>query len=335
MTRSELGAPPQNLAANRLASRPESVRFGADNNGGNDWWSQAGSLLSSVLSDPKAAFQRNVENRLLYQPTVNGMIPRAASLATLTNPALRAQVQEVTFNAADGVQLSAWYIPPKPGKETVLISHGNGGNISHREHIYQPLVNAGYGVLAYDYRGYGNSQGESNEPGLYLDHQAAVNFLKNQKQTDPATQVILMGESLGGAVAIDAASKQKFRMLVTVSTFTSLPNVAATLFKNAPVLGDLSSKVLPTLVSQQFNSLDKMKNLQCPVLIVHGDQDTLVPFEMSDKLYDAVTNQYADHLTAEGCDHNNVFLGIPGDILRQMELLLQKSAPPTPPDATS
>lgn len=281
---------------------------------------QAAGVATDFISDPKAALRRNVEDRLLYHP-VKGPFDKSI----IQDPGLKSQVQDINITTADGVKLHAWYVPAQPGKETIVFSHGNAGNISHRQFIMKPFVDQGFGFLAYDYRGFGNSEGTPEEKGLYKDVEASIKFLKDKEQVTDK-KLIIMGESLGGAVAIDAASKNKSRLLFVMSTFTSLPNIAPSLVKNAPVISDLAKNFLPSIVQQEYNSIAKIKNITAPILIAHGDQDQLVPFGMSDELYDGATSAVdKDHVTAQGCDHNNVFANMPGELVGFVKQLLAKT----------
>jgi uncharacterized protein len=325
----------------KKASIPQSLKFQGANGPDKDSddkppappsiWDRfsAGGLFGKVTSvatefftDPKAAFQKNVENQLLYHPVVGGV-----SITNIQDPVLKAKVQDVTFTTTDGVKIHGWYVPPAPGKETIVFAHGNAGNISHREFIMRPSTDQGYGFLAFDYRGFGNSEGVPGEKGLYLDFEAASQFLATQHNT-PTTKQIAAGESLGGAVAIDAASKRPYRMLFVLSTFTSLGEIAGKVFENAPVVGSLSKTILPSLLQQEFLSLNKIANIKTPILIAHGDQDQLVPVEMADRLYEGATQSvYKDIVIAEGCDHNNVFMGIPGDLMTGLDRVLSNTQP--------
>ncbi len=284
---------------------------------------------TDVLNDPKKALQEYGENKLIYQPTVNGLIPAKVSLDQVQDAELQRKIEEVTFKTSDNVKIHGWYVAPKPGQHTILYSHGNGGTIGIRGPIIKLFTDAGYGMLAYDYRGYGNSEGSPNEPGLYKDQEAATNFLRDAKNT-PFTQQILLGESIGGAMAIDAASKNNYRMLVTLSTFTSLPEVAGSLYKNVPGLSDITKKVLPQIIQQQFPSYSKLDSVVSPTLVIHGSADELVPYEMSNRLYeklekrpngDAITH----HLEAVNAGHNNVLPFAAQEVLTAMKNLENKT----------
>jgi alpha-beta hydrolase superfamily lysophospholipase len=284
---------------------------------------------TDVLKDPKKALQDYGENKLVYQPTAGGLIPAKVSLEQVQDAELRVKIQEVTFNTSDNVKIHGWYVAPKPGQHTILYSHGNGGTIGIRGPIIKLFTDAGYGMLAYDYRGFGNSEGSPSEAGLYKDQEAATNFLRDVKNT-PFKQQILLGESIGGAIAIDAASKNNYRMLVTLSTFTSLPEVAGSLFKNVPGISDLTKKFLPQIIQQQYPSFSKLDTVVSPTLIVHGTADELVPYEMSNRLYEKLEKRpngdaITDHLEVGGADHNNVLGVASTDILTAMKNLENKT----------
>lgn len=183
----------------------------------------------------------------------------------------------VEFTAADGVRLYAWYVPRENAIATFLFCHGNAGNISHRLVTIQTLHVLGFNVLVFDYRGYGRSQGKPDEKGLYLDAQAAWNHL-TQSRGLPPERIVLSGESLGGAVAIDLATHVKPLALVVESTFTSLADV-----------GSMHYPLLPVrwVIGDEYRSLDKIGLVKCPLLILHGSDDELVPIDMARRLFAA------------------------------------------------
>ncbi len=286
--------------------------------------------VKKVVDDPKKAFRENVENRLLYHPT-----PGPVSIQDLQSKPLAQKVQDVYFDTPDGTKLHAWYVAPdltkRPQGETVVFAHGNGGNILHRELLMQAFSDEGFGFFAFDYRGYGNSQGVPSEEGLYQDFETASKFVKLIYKC-PVNKQIAVGESLGAAVATHAASqaqKAPYRMLFTYAGFTSLPAVAPTLFKQVPLLDQLAEKFLPSMVQQKFDALSKIAAVKCPVLFAHGDEDNLVPPGMQQELLNAATQAPAkDEIIIEGADHNDLLFNA-SDMVQEVIAMLAKTEPPT------
>ena len=122
--------------------------------------------------------------------------------------------EDITLQTADGVRLNGWFVPCDNAKFTVLFCHGNGGNISHRLEKLMIFHNLGLSVFIFDYRGYGKSQGSPSEQGLYQDVDAAYRYL-TEKRRISGDAIVLFGESLGAAVVIDLAEREKARGLIT------------------------------------------------------------------------------------------------------------------------
>jgi hypothetical protein len=178
----------------------------------------------------------------------------------------------------------------------LLWSHGNAGNIDSRRALLAALAARGLGVLAYDYRGYGRSEGSPSEPGVYLDAAAAFDDLV-ARGTDPAA-IVCFGESLGGAVSIELATRRRCGAVVAVSSFTRLADVARRHY------GPLGS-----LAGNRFDSLARVPRVAAPVLVAHGDQDEIVPFELGERLFAAVAGPKR-FVRIAGADHNDA-LGRP------------------------
>lgn len=186
--------------------------------------------------------------------------------------------EEVKLHASDGVELSAWLIPCDRPRGTVLFCHGNAGNISHRLHIIRMFHDLGFSMLIFDYRGYGASQGSPTERGTYLDAQAAWDYLI-ERQIPPG-QIVIFGESLGGAVAAWLAKERTPGALVLQSTFTSLPDLGARLYWWLPV----------RLLSRfRYNARSHVRQVKCPVLVAHSPTDEIVPYALGSRLFEAAS----------------------------------------------
>ncbi len=216
-------------------------------------------------------------------------------------------------------RLHAWWMPAKqPNAKVLLYLHGNGKNISanlsHAHRFYQ----LGFSVLLIDYRGYGRSEGSfPNEMNVYQDAETAWNYLVQQKQIPPE-QIFLYGHSLGGAVAIDLALKQpKAAGLIVEGTFTSVRDVIdyRNMFRLFPV---------NLLLTQRFESIDKIPQLKMPILFIHGTADSTIPAFMSQKLYD-VAPEPKKLILVEGADHNDLAKLSGVQYLQWVEAFVQRS----------
>ncbi len=186
--------------------------------------------------------------------------------------------EDAEFTTEDGVQLHGWYCPVDEPRAVVLMSHGNAGNITHRAAEIQLWQrNLGVSVFIYDYRGYGRSRGSPNEAGVYADARAAYRWLAEEKQIPP-DQIVLRGESIGSAVSLELALEVPHRALIMESPFTS-----------AVALGQLSFPWLPVrwVMRNRFDNLAKIGKCHQPVFIAHGPADSIVPFALAQKLYEA------------------------------------------------
>ncbi|MEA5565317.1 alpha/beta hydrolase [Anabaena sp. UHCC 0399] len=225
----------------------------------------------------------------------------------------------VTAESGEVERLHAWWMPSKkPNAKVLLYLHGNGknisANVSHAHRFYQ----LGFSVLLIDYRGYGRSEGSfPNEMNVYQDAETAWNYLVQQRQIPPK-QIFLYGHSLGGAVAIDLALKQpKAAGLIVEGTFTSVRDVIdyRNMFRLFPV---------NLLLTQRFESIEKIPQLKMPILFIHGTADSTIPAFMSQKLY-AVAPEPKKLILVQGADHNDVGKVAGMQYLQWVEAFVQKS----------
>ena len=225
--------------------------------------------------------------------------------------AKRLGFEEVTFNSADGTSLHGWYRSlPQSGvtpQAHLLYCHGNGENVAFLGDYLAELADEHrFNVLVFDYRGYGRSGGSPTEAGVLADGDAAQRWLAEREKL-PLGDLVLMGRSLGGAVAVDLAAKNGCRGLILQSTFTSMPDAAAKLYPWAPV---------HWLMRNRYNSLDKLASYPGPLLQSHGDRDTLVPIDLGRRLH-AVATGPKDFFVSEGLGHNDLEPASFQDHLRQ------------------
>ncbi len=227
--------------------------------------------------------------RLIYFPQVereHTTTPRAAGL----------DFEDVALHTADGIKLHGWWVPARDTRGTVLLMHGNAGNISHRLGYLTMFNRLGYSVLLFDYRGYGKSGGSPGEEGTYLDAEAAWQHLteaRNLKSQD----IVIVGESLGGGVATWLAHKYPPRALVLASTFTSVPDMGAQVYPWLPV------RLLARIV---YDNIARIREIQVPVMIAHSRGDDIIPFAHGQALF-AAAREPKQFLELAG-GHNEGFL---------------------------
>ncbi len=206
------------------------------------------------------------------------------------------QYEDVNLTTSDGIQLHGWFIPHSGSSKVLLFFHGNAGNISHRGASIAIFHRLGLNVFIIDYRGYGRSQGEPGEAGLYSDADAAWQYLTRIRGVDK-DNIIIFGRSLGGAVATHLASDVQPAALILESTFSSARDMASTLF---PLIYRL------LVLRYRFDSIARIKKISSPLLLVHSPDDEIIPFKVGEKLYQAA-NEPKRMFRLTG-DHNGGFL---------------------------
>ncbi len=195
----------------------------------------------------------------------------------LANPgSIRLDFKSISFETADGVKLFGWFIPSESARGVILFCHGNAGNISHRLDSIQIFHRLGLDVFIFDYRGYGQSEGKPTEHGTYKDAEAAWRYLTEEREVNP-NEIIVFGRSLGGTVASWLAQSHTPRALILESTFTSLLDIAATLYPYLPVR---------LLLHFEYNTAEYLGRVNCPVLIIHSRNDEIMPFSHGWRLFE-------------------------------------------------
>ena len=204
--------------------------------------------------------------------------------------------ESVEIATENNETLHAWYVPAPEAKATILFFHGNAGNISHRMDYLPMFHRLGYNTLIFDYQGYGQSSGSPSEIGTYQDATATWQFLTEVKNIAPA-EIVLFGESLGGAIAAWLAAKENPGLLVLASVFTSVPDMAEKIYPFLPV----------RLIARfNYNTLESLQSVTSPVFVAHSPQDEIVPFEHSQILFQAAAEP-KQFLELQG-GHNNGFI---------------------------
>ena len=241
-------------------------------------------LVLSVL----AAFLMIFEEKLIYFP---------ARELEATPGALGLPHDEVFLTASDGTRIHGWFLPADPpGRGAVLVCHGNAGNVSGRLDRAVRLENElGLDVFLFDYRGFGRSEGSPDEEGTYQDGLAAYGYLAEDRGIEPS-RIVLFGESLGAAVAIELARRVPAGALVLEAPFTSIAAMAKVAYP-----------FLPTFwVRTKYDSLSKIGEVGLPVLIFHGTRDDVVPFAQGEELFRAA-REPKTFVPVEGAGHSDAY----------------------------
>lgn len=204
--------------------------------------------------------------------------------------------EAITFRAEDGAELSGWFVPAQNSRGVVLFCHGNAGNISHRLPYLEIFGRMGLSTFIFDYRGFGESEGKPTEQGTYLDAGAAWNYLVKKRKVAPE-RIVILGESMGGAIAAWLAQAHRPAALILQSAFTSLPDVASQLYPLFPARW---------LARYGYGTKEYIRRADCPILVVHSSEDEIVPYSHGRKLYD-LAREPKEFLELKG-DHNSGFM---------------------------
>ncbi len=215
---------------------------------------------------------------------------------TYTPDELGLDFEDVVFQSSDGVKLTGWYVPANNSNLTILFCHGNGGNMMHSLDSINIFYNLGLNCFIFDYRGYGKSEGKPSEEGTYLDARAAYDWLVNVKKLSP-NNIIIFGRSLGGSIAAQLASKVAAKSLIVESAFTSYADIGKKFYPYMPVRW---------FARFRYNTIDYIKAVHCPVMIIHSRNDEIVPFEFGLELYET-SNEPNEFVEISG-SHNDSFL---------------------------
>lgn len=249
-------------------------------------------LVIALIGVPVGFFMlRRFEASVIFHPERSALggawrVPRGA--------------EEVWFRNAEGLKLHGWFFhtATRPAHATVVYAHGNGGNLSYCGWVGESLAARGLDVLLFDYRGYGRSEGEAaGEGGLYADAEAAYDFVTKERGV-PAGRVVLYGQSLGTAAVTDVAARRECGALVLESGLSSAADMAAVVVPWLP-------RFVRGLTKNKLDTVSKLPRVRCPVLVVHGDRDEIIPVWQGRRLFDAAAEPKR-LIIIEGAGHNDL-----------------------------
>ncbi len=209
-----------------------------------------------------------MQRSLMYFPYTARIEPAAVGFP---------QAEELTLDTPDKERIVVWHVAPQSERPVLLYFHGNGGSLAGRAQKYAALTRDGLGLVALSYRGYGGSTGTPTEAGLMTDALTAYRFAAEKHG---AGRIVLWGESLGTGVAVALAENNPVFKIVLEAPFTSTADIAASIYPIVPVR---------LLMKDQFRSDEKIGNVKAPVLVLHGERDTIVPIRFGERLFERIT----------------------------------------------
>ena len=219
-------------------------------------------LLGWAVGASAAAWLAGVGYLYFFQRSFIFEVPSSPELASPAEQGL-AEMAVVKLALGDGIALTGWQAAPRPGNPVILYFHGNSGNLGRRADRFRQMLDAGFGLVAFSYRGYPGSGGSPSEAAFFEDALLIFDRLAGQ-----GAPVVLYGESMGTGVATYVASERKAEALVLEAPFTAISDIAAAKYPWVPV---------SYLMTDQFRSLDRIAAVDEPLLIVHGTADAVVP----------------------------------------------------------
>lgn len=199
-----------------------------------------------------------LQRQLMYLPDKHISSPSTYQLA---------EVSDIRITSKDGTLIQLWTAKAKAGFPTVIYFHGNAGNLAHRSSEFRYWLDQGLGLVALSYRGYGKSNGSPTEEGLYHDARATIEYARNELHI-PSKSLVLYGESLGSGVAVQMATEYPLGAMALEAPYTSTANRAAEIYPYLPV---------HFIMHDQFRSYEKIGRVTMPVILFHGEQDTVIP----------------------------------------------------------
>jgi fermentation-respiration switch protein FrsA (DUF1100 family) len=222
--------------------------------------------------------------------------------------------EEAAFETTDGLTLHGWFTAPLQDSPVVVVFSGNAGNRADRAPLGSGLSGKGFGVLLFDYRGYGDNPGHPTAARLALDARAAVEWVR---QRAPEHDLVYFGESLGAAVAIELALSDPPVALVLRSPFTSLADLAAVHYPLLPVR---------VLLRDEYPSLDRIGGVVTATLVIGGAEDSIVPVDQSRAIFEAAPHP-KELMMVAGADHNDLPLVSGPEMIEPAVRFIREHAP--------
>ena len=240
-------------------------------------------------------YQRN----LLYHPNENNY----------SNDKLMVQVEKIKVRTNDNIDLLGWYYQKDIKKfKTILFFHGNAGSLENRIHKLNHFKDMNINFLIIAWRGFSGNKGKPSEEGLYEDGDSSIQWLLNKgiKETD----IIIYGESLGTGVATHLSQNRNFAGLILETPFTSMVDAAKTFYPYIPV---------KFLLKDKFENKKKIKNIDLPILVMHGEADQIVPFSMGKKMFELANEPKYSYFTK----HDNHMMEFDGNLIKALNSFLE------------
>ena len=227
-------------------------------------------------------FQRN----LLYHPSINNYLDDQSMKAP-------SEIKKIKITTKDDIDLIGWFYQGNTDKfKTILFFHGNAGSLENRTYKLNHFKNLNVNFLIIAWRGFSGNKGKPHEKGLYEDAESAIRWLKSRGVNEK--NIILYGESLGTAVAVEVAQNKKYAGIILESPFTSMIDMGKKYYPFFPVR---------FLLKDKFESHKKVGNISVPLLFIHGKVDKIVPYDMGRKMYELAnepkffySQEYGDHM---------------------------------------
>lgn len=229
------------------------------------------------------------QDRMVYVPDRVAGTPAGSGLGDM---------RVIEAQTSDGLTLHGWFRPPSdPGRPTIVFFHGNAGSMRFRGYKARPFLDAGYGFLFAEYRGYGGNPGRPGEENLYRDGRAYMDFLRSEGIAP--VQTVLFGESLGTGVAVRMASEfPQAAALILETPYTSLVDIGVQAYPYLPVR---------LLMRNRFDSMSLISKITMPTLVLHGDADRIVPYRQGRSLFEASAASEKQFETFPGGSHIDLF----------------------------
>ena len=241
-------------------------------------------------------YQRN----LLYHPSENNYL----------NDKITFNYEEIFIETDKNINLKSWFIKKDLNRfKTILIFHGNAGNLFNRVYKLNELNKLDVNILLISWRGFSGNKGKPTEKNLYHDAEEAIKWLNNRGAI--SKNIILYGESLGTGVATELGTSNAFGGIILESPFTSIANAAKIYYPYIPV---------NIILKDRYNSIGKIKNITTPILIMHGKKDNIVPQKMGLELYEKA-NQPKFSYFPENDDH---MMEYNDNLLNSIKLFINK-----------